>query len=140
MKTNEIIKALRCCGDDNCVECPLYDGFPDSAGCHGGIAQTAADEIEKLTDRCTRYAEEIAVLQEKEKWISTTERLPEAGETVLAVVYGKPNENVELIGAIELAEWYEGEWFIDAWPDWENVRVTHWLPLPAGPEVERWND
>ena len=153
MKTNEIIKALRCIstagGEADCEHCPYWreENVPEELRPVYGadtehscdidrVGLDGADVIEKLLARCARYAEEIAVLQEKEKWISTTERLPEAGETVLAVVYGKPNENVELIGAIELAEWYEGEWFIDAWPDWENVRVTHWLPLPAGPEVD----
>lgn len=29
----------------------------------------ASYEIEALTDRCARYAEEIAVLQEKQKWV-----------------------------------------------------------------------
>lgn len=39
--------------------------------------EAAADLIEKLTDRCARYAEEIAVLQEREKWVPVTDGLPE---------------------------------------------------------------
>ena len=40
----------------------------------GYMAGAAADLIEKLTDRCARYAEEIAVLQARQKWIPVTER------------------------------------------------------------------
>ena len=41
------------------------------------LLDAAADLIEKLTDRCARYAEEIAVAQERTRWIPVTERLPE---------------------------------------------------------------
>ena len=37
--------------------------------CAGFVMGAAADLIEKLTDRCARYAEEIAVLQARQKWI-----------------------------------------------------------------------
>ena len=153
MKTNEIIKALRCIstagGEADCEHCPYWreENVPEELRPVYGadtehscdidrVGLDGADVIEKLLARCARYAEEIAVLQEKEKWISTTERLPEAGETVLAVVYGKPNENVELIGAIELAEWYKDGWLVEAWPDL-NGTVTHWLPMPTKPETEK---
>ena len=43
----------------------------------------AADLIEKLTERCARYAEEIAVAQERTRWIPVTERLPENFQKVL---------------------------------------------------------
>lgn len=33
------------------------------------LLDAAADLIEKLTDRCARYAEEIAVAQERTRWI-----------------------------------------------------------------------
>lgn len=41
------------------------------------LLDAAADLIEKLTDRCARYAEEIAVAQERTRWVPVTERLPE---------------------------------------------------------------
>ena len=46
------------------------------AGLHGLRARTRLRHS-RLTDRCARYAEEIAVLQEREKWVPVTERLPE---------------------------------------------------------------
>lgn len=34
-------------------------------GCFSWVKRASADKIEELVDRCARYAEEIAVLQEK---------------------------------------------------------------------------
>ena len=59
-------------------------GREHDCGIHGcQIVREAAELIEKLTNRCARYAEEIAVLQEREKWVPVTERLPENEKDVL---------------------------------------------------------
>lgn len=75
MKTEEILTALRRLkvekGSLACMGC----GREHDCGIHGcQIVREAAELIEKLTDRCARYAEEIAVLQEREKWVPVTER------------------------------------------------------------------
>lgn len=67
MKNEEILTALRrlkvetgslvCMGCGREHDCDIH-------GCR--IVREAAELIEKLTDRCARYAEEIAVLQERE--------------------------------------------------------------------------
>ena len=67
MKTEEILAAMRRLkvetGSLVCMGC----GREHDCGIHGcRIVREAADLIEKLTDRCARYAEEIAVLQERE--------------------------------------------------------------------------
>ena len=46
------------------------------------VGLDGADLIEKLTDRCARYAEEIAVAQERTRWIPVEERLPEPPKEV----------------------------------------------------------
>ena len=75
MKNEEILTALRRLkvetGSLACMGCGIH-------GCR--IVREAAELIEKLTDRCARYAEEIAVLQEREKWVPVTERLPDGPE------------------------------------------------------------
>lgn len=77
MKTEEIVKALRRVrvetGSLACMGC----GYEQSCGVHGcRIMREGLDLIERLTDRCARYAEEIAVLQERTRWIPVEERLP----------------------------------------------------------------
>lgn len=69
MKTEEIVRSLRWCGtgaEEGCGDCafePQCD--EDAVGCVGGLCDAAADKIEELVDHCARYAEEIAVLQER---------------------------------------------------------------------------
>ncbi len=137
MKTDDLIKALRHCardGDGGCEGCPLDYVHLYDAGCIREMAAAAADEIEKLTDRCARYAEEIVVLQEKEKWISTTERLPEVwrndetSELVNYMIYS-PDFGID-IGSYHVKA---KKWLCIGLP----VRVTHWMPLPEQPEGEQ---
>lgn len=61
MKNGEIVKALRATESSSKRE----------------LLDAAADLIEKLTVRCARYAEEIAVAQERTRWVPVEERLPE---------------------------------------------------------------
>ena len=97
MKNEEILTALRRLkvetGSLACMGC----GREHDCGIHGcRIAREAAELIEKLTDRCARYAEEIAVLQEREKWVPVTERLPEsAGDYLCWVKYYNMSTEVE---------------------------------------------
>ena len=72
------------------------------------------------------------------EWISVKERLPDDekdGETVLAVVSGKPHENITLCHALMTAGYFPGEgWVVNEYPEWENPTITHWMPLPEPPE------
>lgn len=137
MKNKDILTALRRLkvetGSLACMGC----GREHDCGIHGcRIVREAVDLIEKLTDRCARYAEEIAVLQEREKWVPVTERLPEisnswgVSDVVLCIISdpsGYPPPNPGLCIYLE-----DGKWTCHG----RIVRVTHWRPLPNGPEVE----
>lgn len=72
------------------------------------------------------------------EWISVKERLPDDkkdGETVLAVVSGKPHENITLYHALMTAGYFPREgWVVNEYPEWENPTITHWMPLPEPPE------
>lgn len=122
MKTQDIINALR----------------TTESRSKRTLLDAAASALEEQRDRCARYAEEIAVLQEREKWVPVTERLPEDSNDVLAVVFGRPMRNIELIGALHIAAYCGSDagWYVPEYPDWDDPRVTHWRPLPDGPEVE----
>lgn len=97
MTEKEIVAALRCIstagGSSDCEHCPylMEEEVPEEERPIYGadtwhscdvdrVGLDAADLIEKLTARCARYAEEIAVAQERTRWIPVTERLPEEVE------------------------------------------------------------
>lgn len=150
MKNEEIVKALRCIstagGENACKHCPYWKeeevpeeerpiyGADTMHSCDvDRVGLDGADLIERLTARCARYAEEIAVAQDRTRWIPVTERLPEDRSNVLVV-----------------ADWL-GRWgFYMGWcaperAEWRvhvgirnrsDVAVVYWRPLPDGPEVE----
>ena len=141
-KTTELIAALRCSSSVpsaqlDCRTCAFHmeetvDG-KDYAGCEcDRILVDAADKIEELVDRCARYAEEIAVLQEKQKWVDAGARQPEYGASVLAVASGKA-ENITLCDAVVLATFWDG-WELDDYPQAEDVAVKWWVPMVESPE------
>lgn len=155
MQTVEIVKALRCISapgteEPHCESCPFCvkevldaeytaifgGGEADACDCDA-VGNLAADRLEELLDRCARYAEEITMLWERQRWVPVTERLPETENFVLAVVNGKPAENITLVDSIEIASFMRDEgWCLDMYPEWEDPKVTHWMPLPPAPEVE----
>lgn len=141
MKTSEIIAALRCCasaGWSGCSYCRREELDVEEVGCGDALKLFAADRLEELVERCARYAEEIAVLRERQRWIPVTERLPETDELVLAIVSGRPSFQLRLENAIELASfWRDDGWVLEEFPEWEDPQVSHWMPLPAEPEVEK---
>ena len=142
MKTEKLIAALRCSSSASSVEldcraCTFrmeetIDG-KDYADCEcDRMLLAAADKIEELVDRCARYAEEIAVLQEKQRWVDAKERQPEYGVSVLAVASGKA-ENITLCDAITFATFWDG-WELDDYPQAENVVVKWWRSMVESPE------
>ena len=156
MKNGEIVRALRCVstagGENACEHCsywkeeevpeeerPIY-GADTMHSCDvDRVGLDGADLIERLTARCARYAEEIAVLQERQRWIPVTERLPEAttGDYVLACVTWK-DTHIDYQNAVVMA-FVSEEGLVDVEMDCVLDGVTHWMPLPAGPE-EAAND
>ena len=103
MKAEEIIKALRCVStagrEDDCARCPYWreENVPEELRPVYGadtmhscdidrVGLDGADEIEKLTDRCARYAEEIAALQERLKEYEDTGLAPEQASTAKALI------------------------------------------------------
>ena len=125
MKNEEIVRALRRLkvetGSLACMGC----GREHNCGILGcRIVREAAELIEKLTDRCARYAEEIAVTQERTRWIPVTERLPDQCVDVLV----RYRDKHILMGTARCDDWLD--------EDLEDGEITHWMPLPEGPEGE----
>lgn len=151
MKSEEIVRALRCIstagGENACEHCPYWKeeevpeeerpicGADTMHSCDvDRVGLDGADLIERLTARCARYAEEIAVAQERTRWIPVTERLPEVWRN---------DENAELVNymiyspdfGVDIGNYHAKakKWLCMALP----CTVTHWRPLPEPPkEVE----
>lgn len=153
MKNEEIVRALRCIstagGENACEHCPYWKeeevpeeerpiyGADTMHSCDvDRVGLDGADLIERLTARCARYAEEIAVAQERTRWIPVTERLPEAtdGGYVLACVTWK-DAHIDYQNAVVMA-FVSEKGLVDVEMDCVLDGVTHWMPLPEGPEEE----
>lgn len=141
MKNEEIVRALRCIstagGENACEHCPYWKeeevpeeerpiyGADTMHSCDvDRVGLDGADLIERLSDRCARYAEEIAVAQERTRWIPVTERLPDQCVDVLV----RYRDKHILMGTARCDDWLD--------EDLEDGVITHWMPLPEGPEVE----
>lgn len=131
MRAEKLAAALRRCAkynNDGCRACQ----FCEERLCERALKKAAANELDELADRCARYAEEIAVLQEKSKWVNPAERLPEYGVPVLAVVSGK-TRNITLLDAVVIATFYDG-WELEDYPPADELTVKWWLPMAESPE------
>ena len=74
--------------------------------------------------------------QEERRWIPVTERLPGNDDFVLVIVSGKAG-NITLDNAAELASFSMDEgWILEMWPEWEDPKVTYWMPLPEPPKED----
>ena len=92
--------------------------------------------MDKNNSLCRKRRElEDKTSAETGEWISASERLPEPDEFVLCVVSGK-HKNITFDRAVEIACETEEGWSIEAYPEWENPNVTHWMPLPDPPKPE----
>ena len=121
MTTEQIVKALRVCGESRfCKECPSNE-LKDTMGvypCADLLMMKAADLIEQQAAR-------IAELEAKvPRWIPVTEKIPPDQEEVLVLTRSKNGvRNVD-----------KGYWAIDHFIHRGRAEVTHWMPLPGWPE------
>ena len=74
-----------------------------------------------IFDEMSALRAEIAKLREERRWISVGEKLPKPGETVLMLMDDRD----------PVSGWYENGHFHNAY---DTPYVTHWMPLPPGPE------
>ena len=153
MKNEEIVRALRCVstagGENACEHCPYWKeeevpeeerpiyGADTMHSCDvDRVGLDGADLIERLTDRCARYAEEIAVAQERTRWIPVAERLPEDGDVVLCwYEYFRFGEYNRMYRTYGIGYYINGMWGGDV-SNGRNIKVLAWMPLPEPPEVE----
>lgn len=144
MKTpDEIKKALECCANDKCEECP-YDA--SKCVCFEKDALEYIQQLEAkagLVDQY-RWERDVAIDQLEQlgigfgekvngklpRWISVDERLPEDDEWVLTY-YGNS------YGCIMAVLQWTGKAWLDEYRN-EEMRnlITCWMPLPEPPTEE----
>jgi hypothetical protein len=69
------------------------------------------------------------------KWVPCSERVPEIGVAVLIWVRG-PNGGTAAVAVLD-PDWGETPVWVcpsDFCPRWDVDDVTHWMPLPEGPQ------
>lgn len=124
VKTTDLVADLRVCLRGKCSTCGHECG---NADCLDHIMEDAADKIEELVDRCARYAEEIAVLRGKQKWVDVREKLPERdGHYLCRYVFRSGGE-----GFFGTLDYYA----TDPRPHFQHegtrgMAVTHWMDIP----------
>lgn len=88
------------------------------------------EAYEKLSDRITELMLENERLRKivlaTQQWISVKDRLPEPGSYVLVFT----NDYCDYTAH------YDGYWWLSGEEPTLSYEVTHWMPLPAPPEVE----
>ena len=112
----DLVKSLRYCAEYDCTTvCPRAG---TGNGCITRLKKDAADAIEELS---------------KPKWISVEERLPEEGKSVLVCICSD--------GKCDITRgWYCKNQGFCCWDDaaMESTDfITHWMPLPEPPEVDK---
>ena len=118
MNTTDLIKALSKLkvetGSLACFGCV----HKDQCSIHGCTILKAA--VEKLSGM---------------EWIDASVEVPPDENFVLALAVGKPTANIELVYSCEIASYSDSGWFLEAWPDWDQTVVSHWMPIPELPKV-----
>ena len=148
----EIAESLRMCSNPvPCDGCTSIE-HKGNCDCADWLKRTAADmieelaaEVEKLQGELIQRNDELLKLQEENRWIPASERNPDRElEEEPKGEDGKPLlGGYECIAQIEGAKrptalWYchidgEGVWTDESGENF--YRVTHWKPMPKGPEV-----
>ncbi|MEX9442276.1 DUF551 domain-containing protein [Klebsiella pneumoniae] len=124
----------------------------DFDGDRRGIADCLCDAEEALIEMVNRRAAMLAaaphdtpalnsvqsVVHVSDGWIPVSERMPEDDDFVY--IWPRPDFGVELhIGQYCERNHKGGGWYAQVYEqnygiEWHPITVTHWMPLPAGPQ------
>lgn len=121
MTDKEIVQALRCCADHRCsAKCPA---FPAGLDCREEMHKEVLALIERLT------AENAALREKVPQWISAGDKLPIDRLKKYLVAFRDAGGQI-----VDMARYFPSDgWTCDNW-DVPQELITHWMPLPEGPE------
>lgn len=98
------------------------------------------EDVVRALEEADRLRAENAELRERlaaDEWIDPAVELPPNDDMVLAIVSGKPADNILLEDAYELASYGSDGWIVEQFELWEAPKVTWWRPLPDPPEKKK---
>ncbi|WP_309145937.1 DUF551 domain-containing protein [Klebsiella pneumoniae] len=109
------------------------------ANCCGGIALDIYDAMIAAAPHDTPALNSVqSVVHVSDGWIPVSERMPEDDDFVY--IWPRPDFGVELhIGQYCERNHKGGGWYAQVYEqnygiEWHPITVTHWMPLPAGPQ------
>ena len=112
----------------------LENSDPDGPCIEDDLMQDAATALSTLQAENERLRERLAAGE----WIDPAVELPPNDDMVLAIVSGKPADNITLEDAYELASYSaEDGWIVEQFELWETPTVSWWRPLPDPPEKKK---
>lgn len=140
MTDKEIVQALRCearhktSSNVGCKKCPYWEpeGLEEWQKLHGWTACKVYQIISDAADAIEQLLAENAALREKApQWISVRDRLPEVwknekDDVLVNYMIYSPDFGVDIGNYHATAK----RWLCMSLP----CTVTHWMPLPEGPE------
>lgn len=98
-------------------------------------ADRARELCWRVIEGCVNVVKTQPTLTPQNEWIDPAVELPPDDDMVLAIVSGKPADNITLEDAYELASYgAEDGWIVEQYELWETPRVSWWRPLPDPPE------
>lgn len=128
---DELVKKIRHCATDpmHCLSC----GEVKDGRCFKRLMTQAAEAIEKLSAIRDEQKAQIIIMaaeieEQQPRWIPVSEKLPEAGERVLCYC----RANIYKVMKMRTS----GDWVYEVHHIYMHSFVTHWMPLPKGPEEE----
>lgn len=114
-----------------CTNCPFDRSPAEGRLCVYSLISALAERVEKLGEHSARYAEMLAVMKERERWINVEERLPEPMEWVLCRCRDGRARILRYDHVIDNWDFTVLDGHGYAFP---REIVTHWRPLPEEPE------
>lgn len=134
-KENCLYNDCSVCGYGHCRE----DNYCPNCGAkmEGGITMSNYCKTCIHNEVCslTHCDQSIACCDFVSGWISVKDRLPDDSDKIVLVIANGKFGNITLDEAFELACYYKDYgWVLESYPDMENVRVTHWMPMPEPPK------
>lgn len=117
----EITESLRVCAGAGCKGC-VHPGCGEEL-CMNALNKIAADMLEEL-------AAEAARLREESRWIPVEEQMPKEEGRYHCIVksFAFPGQSYQALLFCDSNGFREGNIYTDD--------VTHWKPMPKGPEAE----